>query len=452
MTTLAARCLACAQFSAVVAFVAACADSPVSSLRPSANSAQLVPIHARIIPNRARDATIEGLFARLDDTYGGLAGLYVDSSGTVVANVVAGSDTVAMRSAIRSELASSRKARRELIFRMVKYRYGQLRAWHDVLPQLRDAGLVMSDVDVRGDRVEFGAMDSSSVARIVDALRGIGVPSDAVHGEIRRQPVRITDLTDRVRPTVAGLQISLPKGFCTLGPSLRFPDSTGTFFFTASHCTETYFGVDGDIASQPYSSTTDTSYDHIGHEVGDPSYWYDEPYCYTGYWCRYSDAAVFKYSITSFTYGAEARTTSRSTTPGTVGSTTIAASNFSYTGLGNEADMMVGDTLDKVGRTSGWTAGVISNVCRDVYVPFTNQYLACSTVVNMTVMPGDSGSGVFLWDGNGSYNITFAGILWGADVYDHSDGNGNPVFRQGLTSNYANMMADMEFGGFAVHP
>ena len=110
---------------------------------------------------------------------------------------------------------------------------------------------------------------------------------------------------------------------------------------------------------------------------------------------------------------------------------------------------MVGDTWEKVGRSSGWTAGAIANVCTDEY--FTGYYLSCQTLVNLTSMHGDSGSGVFLWDGNGSYNITFSGILAGATVWDHNDSNGNGVFSQIYMQIYPNI--EVDFGDyFTVHP
>jgi len=68
-----------------------------------------------------------------------------------------------------------------------------------------------------------------------------------------------------------------------------------------------------------------------------------------------------------------------------------------------------------VARTTGWTAGNITNTCATVNVSGSNVQLRCQTLVTNSsatiVSGGDSGSPVFkITSGD---NVTLIGILWG---------------------------------------
>ena len=72
-----------------------------------------------------------------------------------------------------------------------------------------------------------------------------------------------------------------------------------------------------------------------------------------------------------------------------------------------------GTTVNKVGRTTGWTQGNVNQSCVNVNVSGTNITQLCQTIVQHSsatlVGGGDSGSGVF----TGTTNVTLVGILWG---------------------------------------
>ena len=72
----------------------------------------------------------------------------------------------------------------------------------------------------------------------------------------------------------------------------------------------------------------------------------------------------------------------------------------------------MGQTVHKIGRTTGWTRGSVSNTCVNVNVNGTNITQLCQTLVSAGVGAGDSGSPVFRRVGTGS-NVTLVGILWG---------------------------------------
>ena len=83
--------------------------------------------------------------------------------------------------------------------------------------------------------------------------------------------------------------------------------------------------------------------------------------------------------------------------------------------------LMAGDLVDKVGRTSGWTRGAITNTCADSNVDDTDAAgnavdtkitMLCQYIVNTTSLGGDSGGPVFQFSSK-TGNGMFAGILWG---------------------------------------
>jgi hypothetical protein len=69
----------------------------------------------------------------------------------------------------------------------------------------------------------------------------------------------------------------------------------------------------------------------------------------------------------------------------------------------------VGQTVNKVGRTTGWTQGRVSNTCVNTGVQGSNIVQLCQTFVAAGVGSGDSGSPVF----SGTSSVTLVGILWG---------------------------------------
>jgi hypothetical protein len=78
----------------------------------------------------------------------------------------------------------------------------------------------------------------------------------------------------------------------------------------------------------------------------------------------------------------------------------------------------LGDQLNKIGRTSGWTSGPVTRTCVDTNVTSTNVTMLCQHMVAATSIPGDSGSPVFrALPGD---NVALAGILWGGPTDNSS--------------------------------
>ena len=75
------------------------------------------------------------------------------------------------------------------------------------------------------------------------------------------------------------------------------------------------------------------------------------------------------------------------------------------------SNFAIGEVVNKVGRTTGWSQGPVGATCVDVNVSGSDITQLCQTIVVATVGAGDSGSDVFtIGTGN---NVTLDGVLWG---------------------------------------
>jgi hypothetical protein len=145
--------------------------------------------------------------------------------------------------------------------------------------------------------------------------------------------------------------------------------------------------------------------------VADPVYVKNLPGCPRGNRkCRFSDASRAAYiDGTNQALGLIAQTSGPNN-----GSLTITGS-FSITSddCGTIGGCLaVGTTVNKVGRTTGWTSGAITNTCVNTGVSGTRIVQLCQTFVSAGVGGGDSGSDVFQIAGS---DVILAGVLWGGN-------------------------------------
>ncbi len=125
--------------------------------------------------------------------------------------------------------------------------------------------------------------------------------------------------------------------------------------------------------------------------------------------CRYSDAARVLYEPGIDSQARIAKTTGENT-----GSLDVAG-HFSIASQDNSSTHFSG-TMHKVGRTTGWSSGTVSNTCATVNVSGSNIQLRCQTLVEgngQIVAGGDSGSPVFTRTSGD--NVMLRGILWGGN-------------------------------------
>lgn len=266
-------------------------------------------------------------------------------------------------------------------------------------------GVSFIDLDEARNRITIGVEDKQSIQAVEDVLVSQDVPLEAVSIEVVEPALPVLTLRDRFRPTKGGIQINFGGALCTLGFNAYRAGVRG--FVTNSHCTNTQGGVESTIYHQP------VSWNYIGWEIADPNY-------FTSIWpwdcpwfkrCRYSDSAFVRYtSSVSSSLGRIAHTTSWN------GSITINDSSPELRIVSERPSNVVGDILDKVGRTTGWTYGRVVSTCGDYNVTNSDVHLKCQDKVQsynsaVIVSPGDSGSNVFVWRGS---VVDLSGILWGS--------------------------------------
>lgn len=241
--------------------------------------------------------------------------------------------------------------------------------------------VVMTDIDDARNRLKIGLVKLEAAEHIKQELDKLGIPQEAVEFEGTGPFLEDTTLRDEIRPVIGGVQIDpVGLGPCTLGFNAIRGTTRG--FVTASHCSQTRFGLDNTVYYQPVDSVS--SY-RIGVENFDPAPFSGSP-CPSGQRCRYSDSSFVKYdSGVSFTRGSIAKTS---------GAFSIEiVGSFRVTSKGDAA---LNQLVDKVGLQSGWTWGRVVGVCINVNVENTNITLLCQTLAEYYSESGDSGSPVFI--------------------------------------------------------
>lgn len=262
-------------------------------------------------------------------------------------------------------------------------------------------GTVFADNDETIGKLVFGVENARVIPGVQRALASVGASPDDYVIQVTEPIRQMATLRDSFRPVQAGVQIHWDRYVCTLG--FNVDHSGGRSFITNSHCTTTQGGVDGTTYAQP-SRTVDPTV--IATEVDDPHY-FKGGVCPRGKKCRYSDASRALYSADV----ASNRGDILKTTGANNGSLTIGGL-FTVTSQDNSTtNFTIGRTLNKVGRTTGWSQGPVSRTCVNTSVQGSQVMQLCQTFVDAAVDGGDSGSPVFgITSGD---NVELVGILWG---------------------------------------
>jgi len=266
---------------------------------------------------------------------------------------------------------------------------------------------VFADHDEAGGRLVFGVENAATVFAAQRVLAALGVPTGTYELRVV-EPIGFASTTLRTshRPTVGGLQIHWSQYVCTLG--FNVDHAGGRSFITNSHCTDNQGSTGSTAYYQPERTAGATP---IAIEAHDPAYGKGGG-CPRGRVCRRSDASRALYEASAgSTRGLIAKTTGENT-----GSLEV-ASSFTIETQNNTSTSFSG-TLHKVGRTTGWTSGEVSNTCVSVNVSGSNITLLCQTIVERSgvqiVAGGDSGSPVFRRTSGDA--VELAGILWGGST------------------------------------
>ncbi|HET9276277.1 MAG TPA: hypothetical protein VFN96_09415 [Gemmatimonadales bacterium] len=382
----------------VAVLASACRDSSPTSPDPLAPSLQA--------SQSGQAPTLD----QLDRAVPGFGGFFLDAAGRPTVYLLPGGDRGAAGRALAGFLRQQGRTDADLQVLPGRYTYAQLNRWFNAATPaaLGVAGAVFADLDEAANRLRIGVEDLSAMAGVRGELGRLGIPAEAVIVEATAPIVQMLGLRDVVRPVVGGVQINFPGFLCTLGFNAQ--DGTQNSFITNSHCTSTQGGVESTPYWQPLQTTAPTQ---IATEVEDPAYQRRVAGCPNGRRCRYSDAsrALYAGGIT-FTLGGIAQTTGPNNGSLTIaGQFTITAEDPASQGNGTGGSLPVGTIVNKVGRTTGWTQGRISNTCVTTGVSGTNIVQICQNFVQAGVNSGDSGSPVYQITSGTS--VKLAGILWG---------------------------------------
>lgn len=368
---------------AALVAVAACSDAPTGAR--SGPAPVLQAVHAPDLATLAR-------------TVPGFGGLFLDQ-GVPTVYLTDASQRGPIERALGAFARAQGLAPSQIRVLAGRYAYGDLDHWFQAMSReaFAQGGVVFVDLDEASNRVLVAVEHGASEAGIRGLAARLGIPAAAL--TVREtEPIQYAaTLRDQVRPVVAGLQINFGQFVCSIG----FNATSGgqASFVTASHCTNRQGGVEGTLYYQPLASTANS---FIGTEVADPVYFRGGA-CPRGKKCRFSDASRAAYAAGVTNSFGIAQTSGPNN-----GSLTITGT-IAVTG---EGAAVVGATVNKIGRTTGWTQGVVTNTCVNTGVSGSNIVQLCQTFVSAGVGGGDSGSDVFALSGG---SATLLGVLWGGN-------------------------------------
>jgi hypothetical protein len=388
-----------AGFAAAALVLAGCQDNS------NPTSPGTAPLSARGQPSQGPDLPSA---AEFDRQVPGFGGFFLNQDGTPTVYLTRGSSRAPAERVLAGYLTAHGLSTAAVHVVQGQYGWKQLQRWQEAatVQALAISGAVFVDNDETLNRIRIGVENLGVTGQIRAAVARGGIPDAAVIVERVQPIVQVATLQNVVdRPVRAGVQINFPGFLCSVG----FNATSGTqkSFVTASHCTTKQGGVESTPYWQPLESTAPTQ---IATEVADPVYVKGGPGCPKGKTCRNSDASRAAYiNGANQALGLIARTSGANNGSLTItGSFSISADDCSTLG----GCLASGTTVNKIGRTTGWTAGSITNTCVNTGVQGSRVVLFCQTFVSAGVGGGDSGSDVFQVTGT---SVKLAGVLWGGN-------------------------------------
>ncbi|GBD32534.1 hypothetical protein HRbin33_01504 [bacterium HR33] len=299
-----------------------------------------------------------------------------------------------------------------VVIRQVRYRFRELSEWRDLLTAkiLPHSGVVFVDLDEAKNRVEIGVEVVGKLGEIEAKVAELGVPLEAIRFTVASPVSEETghSLRDRARPMLGGLQVSTDSTVCTLGLNAiweQVPPSS--VFVTASHCTFVRLASDGAVFYQPLPEAGN----RIGREVHDPPSFRCGPF-----WdrddCRYADVAIILHETSNFEQGFIAQTLNR-VGPGRGLRGSVETNGQRLQIISESPTSLVGEVVEKIGRTTGWTYGEITDTCVHTKGPGDFKFL-CQDFATYSSEGHDSGAPVFIWHGDNT--VTLRGIHRGSDT------------------------------------
>jgi len=392
----------------LVSVVVLCALLSVPFNNNTGNAAKSNPAAAG--PAQPDVETLDDRFAAVGREIPGFGGMYFDQDGTLQVYMVGQKGPApdalmaSLDNAITREIgggASLSRSGMEII--EGQYSFVDLHRWQEQISSevLDIPGVVFTDNNEKENRLQIGITGAPGVMEEVEKhLSILGIPREAVVFS-ETKPMNL-HLRSRRRPLRGGLQINFGGFLCTLGFIAVRNGVNG--YVTNSHCTTTQGGVQNTVEHQPTASGTTN---RVGIEIADPTY-FSGAGCPAGRVCRRSDSSFIQVPHPS----GPAVTTARGTIarPAVGSFTWNGVDVFNITG---EANPLVGQSVTKVGRTTGRSAGTVQQTCVNVNVSGTNITQLCQSISNYANAGGDSGSPVFRITTLPS--VVLVGINWGGN-------------------------------------
>jgi len=311
--------------AAVTIVAAACAEP--AGLRVAENST-VADVSPRALFGETRARTIDERFAAVAAASPGFAGVTMGANGEVVLHLTALADEPRTIAAFHTEFGRSTAGRPTRIER-VRWSFTDLQAARERVEAAAEGLLVSSDIDEEHNRVKFVTRSAEALAQVRQLVESLGALSSAVSVSRGDAPRAMTSLSDGVRPVMGAMANDMQQTgqSCTLGVVTQYYGSSSDYVSTASHCTGTRYAVDSPMTlRQPtYWSADYPILGAVGGEAVDPGLFWGMTMCGGNRYCRYSDVALFSVSSTTAA-GKLAQTTYSASTPGSLGSTTLAAS------------------------------------------------------------------------------------------------------------------------------
>jgi len=348
----------------------------------------------------AGDRDGEQLFRSLAKVAPSSAGFYYDGAGTIIVKVKDARDDGASTAFIR-ELISRHpglnpgggKLLQGIRIERAEFTFDELSAARDEVSDRllgKVLGVFSVDLDERNNRIsvatEGGHAAATSKASSVLALTAINprlIRFESKQGSGYRPDFAppTTLQSSSTDPLAGGLQIFRygTSYACTLGFVAQRDGVLG--FVTASHCTSDFYWMDYSQFAQTQPSPI------IGTEAADaPAYWCGLIKC------RGADAAFIASSLQlPMAIGKILR-------PISTGSITVDSARPYFTAIYYQDDVLLGQIVDKVGRTTGWTSGYVNYTCVDFYLVEggTPYIVRCAAQGTYPADAGDSGAPIFI--------------------------------------------------------
>lgn len=345
-----------------------------------------------------RQLLLDERYARVAEQVPGFGGMYLGNDQRTLWVYVTRRqpDTMAkLRNALRENFPGADLPAR-IRLRRGDFSFDQLKRWKDSARDLLAMpGVRLTDIDEGTNRLVIGVEGQGPRSRVVQGLGAREIPPAAWRIE-EVKPVRPNaSLRSPIRPVVGGLEIQQGTSgpakdglLCTYGFTASRGDGV-LGFVTASHCTLEQGGTEGTVFFQNSAAFAG---ERIGVETVDPPYRAGLPGCPSSRRCRYSDSA---FAVLSDGVGALASIAR----PGSTGTPTwdgVSKSVITQEGF----PPFLGATVQKVGRTTGLTAGRVTKACVDLNVNDvdnnpTDITFLCQTETTGFAQEGDSGAPVY---------------------------------------------------------